>query len=161
MPVKIFPKRFSFENKNYFKSIKCIYQSRKSISYKCFNIGLIRRHKSCKKLIEHTLKVVISQNFVNLRSVNMKYADIYIQHLKLVSDIFIKFLFFHQIIVLQKLWKVFLFHLKSSFHSQDFQIFLIFSLSFHNFQIQKDKWKINNLWCHELACINLQMQFLE
>ena len=28
---------------------------------------------------------------------------------------------------------------------------------FHTFQIQKDKWKWNNLWCHELTCINLQM----
>ena len=35
--------------------------------------------------------------------------------------------------------------------------FCIFSLPFHTFQIQKDKWKWNNLWCHELACINLQM----
>ena len=37
--------------------------------------------------------------------------------------------------------KYFLFHLKSSFRSRDIQIFLIFSLSLHNFQIQKDKWK--------------------
>ena len=55
----------------------------------------------------------------------------------------------------------FLFHLKSSFRSWDTQIFVILSLPFHTFQIQKDKWKWNNLWCHELACINLQMQFLE
>ena len=43
--------------------------------------------------------------------------------------------------------KCFLFHLKSSFHSLDIQIF----------GIQKGKWKWNNLWCHNLACINLQM----
>ena len=47
---------------------------------------------------------------------------------------------------------------KSSFPSQDTQIFVIFSLPFHTFQTQKDKWK-RNLWCHELACINLQVRF--
>ena len=30
-----------------------------------------------------------------------------------------------------KLWKMFLFHLKSSFHSRDIQFFVIFSLPFH------------------------------
>ena len=40
---------------------------------------------------------------------------------------------------------VFLFHLKSSFGSRDIQIFVIFSLPFHTFQIQKDKQKWNNL----------------
>ena len=38
-----------------------------------------------------------------------------------------------------------LFHLKSSFHAQDIQIFVIFSFLFHTSQIQKDKWKWNNL----------------
>ena len=53
--------------------------------------------------------------------------------------------------------KCFLFHLKSSFYSRDIQFFLIFPLLFHTFQMQKDKWKWNNFWCHELACINLQI----
>ena len=38
-----------------------------------------------------------------------------------------------------------LFHLKSSFRSRDIQIFVFFSLPFHTFQIQKGKWKWNNL----------------
>ena len=38
-----------------------------------------------------------------------------------------------------------------------YQTFVIFPLPFHTFQIQKNKWKWNNLWCHELACINLQV----
>ena len=38
-----------------------------------------------------------------------------------------------------------LFHLKSSSHSRDIQIFMIFSFPFHTFHIQKDKWKWNNL----------------
>ena len=53
--------------------------------------------------------------------------------------------------------KCFLFLLKCSFLSRDIQIFVIFPLPFHTFQIKKDKWKWNNLWCHELAGINLQM----
>ena len=57
--------------------------------------------------------------------------------------------------------KCFLFHLKSFFSSQDIQFFVILPLPFHNFQIQKGKYKWNNLWCHELTCINFQMQFLE
>ena len=40
-------------------------------------------------------------------------------------------------IALQKLWKMFLFNLKSPFVSQDIQIFGIFSLPFQTFQIQK------------------------
>ena len=35
-----------------------------------------------------------------------------------------QFLIFHQMTVLQKLWEMFLFHLKSSFHSRDIQIFV-------------------------------------
>ena len=53
--------------------------------------------------------------------------------------------------------KCFLFNLKSSFCSRDIQIFVFFSLPLHTVQVQKDKWKWNNLWRHELTCINLQM----
>ena len=49
--------------------------------------------------------------------------------LKLVSTIFHEIFIFHQMVALQKLWniKCSLFHLKSSFHSQDIQ-FLYFRL---------------------------------
>ena len=56
-----------------------------------------------------------------------------------------------------KTMKYFLFHLKSSFRSRNIQIFIIFSLPFRTFQIQKGKCKWTNLWYHKLACINLQM----
>ena len=36
-----------------------------------------------------------------------------------------------------------------------FFFLVIFSLPFCNFQIQKGKWKWNNLRCHELNCINM------
>ena len=41
--------------------------------------------------------------------------------------------------------KCFLFRLKSSFYSRDIQTFVIFSLPFLIFQVQKDKWKWNDL----------------
>ena len=34
---------------------------------------------------------------------------------------------------------------KKLFRSQDIEIFVLFSLPFHSFQIQKDKWNWNNL----------------
>ena len=40
--------------------------------------------------------------------------------------------------------KCFLFHLKISFHFWDIQIFVFFTLPFHFFLIQKEKWKWNN-----------------
>ena len=48
----------------------------------------------------------------------------------------------------------FLFNRKSYFRSQFIQFLVIFSLPLHT---SKFKWKWNNLWCHELTCINLQM----
>ena len=60
-------------------------------------------------------------------------------------------------IAFQKLRKMFLISSKSSFRSRDIQIFVIFPLPLHTFQIQKNKWKWNNLWCHELAYINYQV----
>ena len=62
------------------------------------------------------------------------------------------FLFFHQTIALQKLWKL-LFLIEKAVHSQDILIFVFFSLPF---LIQKDKWKLNTVmvsWMgfHELA----------
>ena len=77
--------------------------------------------------------------------------------LSLCPLFFVKFLFFHQTIALQKLWKMFFISSKTPFVLQIFKLFVIFSLPFHTFQIQNDKWKWNNLWCHELACINLQV----
>ena len=40
-------------------------------------------------------------------------------------------------------------------------LFVIYSHLFHNLQIQKGKWKCNNLWCHDFVCINLQTLFSE
>ena len=71
------------------------------------------------------------------------------------------FLLFHQMIHLflftffsSATMKNGFFHPKSSFGSWNIQIFVTFFLPYHTFQIQKDKWKWNDFWCHELACIN-------
>ena len=50
--------------------------------------------------------------------------SLHFAYLKLVSAIFIKCLFFHQPIKIYE--KCFLFNLKSSFRSQDIQIFVFF-----------------------------------
>ena len=78
----------------------------------------------------------------------------FIASLKLVSAIFYQIFIFAQNDNPLKTIKCFLFHLKSSFGSGYTQIFVVFSLPFHIFQIQKDKWRWNDL-CHELTCINL------
>ena len=43
---------------------------------------------------------------------------------------------------------------KKPFPFSRYSSFFNFFRSFHPFQVQKDKWKWNNLWCHELVCIN-------
>ena len=65
--------------------------------------------------------------------------------LKLVSAIFYEIFNFSPNDSPLKTEKCFLFHLKSSFRSPDIQIFVIFSFPFYAFQIQKDKWKWDNL----------------
>ena len=80
---------------------------------------------------------------------------VFFTNLKLKSAIYQIFIF--HFFFFENYKKYFLFHRKSSFCSPDIQIFVICSFPFHTFQVQKDKWKWNNLWCHELACINLQM----
>ena len=64
--------------------------------------------------------------------------------LKLVSAIFYEIFIFspNEKKPFKNYEKCFLFHLKSSFGSRDIQIF---SLPFHTLQIQKAKWKWNNL----------------
>ena len=59
----------------------------------------------------------------------VEYLTFNFQILKLVSTIF------YQMIALKNYEKCFLFHQKSSFCSQDIQIFVIFSLPFQTFQI--------------------------
>ena len=72
--------------------------------------------------------------------------------LKLVSAIF---LYFTKRMYLKNYGKCFLFHLMSSFRSRNIQVFVIFFLSFHIFQIQRDRWNWNNydVWngLHKLA----------
>ena len=76
----------------------------------------------------------------------MPTSQIQMKNLKLMSTIFYQIFIFSPNDSPSKTMKsVFLFHLKSSFRPRDIQIFVIFSLPLHNCQIQKDKWKQNNL----------------
>ena len=83
----------------------------------------------------------------SLNSWDMISFMITIGSLKLVSAIF------YQISPLKTMKNVFYFIWKSLFVLEIFN-FLYFFLPL---QVQKDKSKWNNLWCHELTCINLQM----
>ena len=69
-----------------------------------------------------------------------KFLSLVIRKLKACVRYFLlNFLFFLEMIGLQKYEKCLLFHLKSSFLSRHIQVFVIFSLPFHTFQIQKGK----------------------
>ena len=68
------------------------------------------------------------------------------QHdLKLMSAIFYPFFIFSSSDRPSKTEKCFLFYLKSSSRFRGIEIFVIFSLPFDTAQIQKGKWKWNNL----------------
>ena len=79
-----------------------------------------------------------------------------LSNLKLVSAIFIKFLLFHQMIALQKPWKMLFISSKSSFPSWDIQFFVILSFPIflpvgHCFR----GWSKINLKVHDvIICLN-------
>ena len=84
----------------------------------------------------------------------MSFSKLYYS-LKLVSVIFYQIFIFHQTITLQKLWKMFLVHLKSSFRSRDIQIF-VFPSSFF-FPVSHCFWgcsKINLKVSDVINCLN-------
>ena len=81
----------------------------------------------------------------------------YSSNLTLVSAISNQIFIFNQMIGLHKLWKILFVSSKEFFSFLRYSSFCNFSLLFHTFQIQTGKWKWNNLWCHKLACITLQM----
>ena len=121
---------------------------------KIFNIG---RRKWNKPQKTFATSCYVERKYLKISDfwqhyVNMRFL------LKLVFAIFYEIFIFSANDSPSKTEKYFLFHPKSSFHSQDIQIFVSFPLSFYTFQIQKDKWKWNNL-CYELACINCRYNF--
>ena len=65
-------------------------------------------------------------------------------YLKLVSANFYQIFIYSSNDSLSKTEKCFLFHLKSSSHSRDIQIFAFFALRFNTLEIQNNKWKWNN-----------------
>ena len=76
--------------------------------------------------------------------------------LKLVSTIFYQIFIFQQMIALQELWKMFLFHLKSSFCSWDIQIFVYSSspLFFRVSHCFRGWFKKNLKVCDIITCLN-------
>ena len=93
---------------------------------------------------------------VKVRSWMLLIGQIWWGDLKLVSDIFYQNFISYQMIALQKLWKMFLFHLKSSFRSRDIQIFVfpsspLFLPVSHCF---RGWWKINLKVYDVTNCLN-------
>ena len=69
-----------------------------------------------------------------------------VNRFKLVSAIFYQiFIFLPNDSPLKTMKNVFYFVSKAFFHSRDIQIFVIFALPYHTFQIEKSKWKSNNI----------------
>ena len=82
-----------------------------------------------------------SQNFVkfSLYLIRSLFKNHYF--LKLVSSMLLHFTKGKHF---QNYGKGFLFHLKISFHIQDIQFFVLFSLLLYSFQIQRIRWILNN-----------------
>ena len=120
--------------------------------FSTFLMKSIRATESCAKYLKMFFRTNRQENYITSAK-----ESIFLS-LKLVSAIFYQvFIFFIKWQTFKNYEKCFLFPLKSSFRSRDIQIFVTFSLTFHTFQIQKDKGKWNNLWCHNLGCIDLQI----
>ena len=122
------------------------------------------REERIRTVSNYELSTIVQHsctNMMNARSLYILVSEFW-KKLKACDHYFLSnFYFFTKWQLFKSYEKCFFFHLKSSFFSQDIQIFVLFCLPFHTFLIQKGKWKWNNLWCHEMTCINLQMQFLE
>ena len=100
----------------------------------------IKLQHTNQKLFQHNLKnfnhtqfdfELKNTDWITILQADKKDIDISFNKfiLKLVSTMFCHMIIFHQMTALQKLWKYFLFHPKSSFHYQDIQIFVFPSSS--------------------------------
>ena len=98
-------------------------------------------------------------NFIKVLFYQIKLIDIFNIHYLSITYLVLKVVFavilfnfvFHWIIVLQKLQMLFI-SSKKLFSSWNYSNFFFF----FTFQIQKEKWKRNNLWYHELVCTKYQ-----
>ena len=134
----------------------------KSISFtwensKMFNLTLkyfsIFNNKPPGSLVVHILHVIIVRIIVTV----LPYSGKTSLNLKLVSAIFHQIFIFSSNDIPSNTMKNVFFSSKKLFWFSRYWNFCNFSLHFQTFQIQKNKWKWNNLWCHELICINLQL----
>ena len=114
-------------------------------------ISILVEYFLWKKVILAILKKIVMRSVIS----GLPSFAILHEYLKLVSVIFYQIFISHQIIALQKLWKM-LFHLLCSFHSPDIQIFvipssLLFTLGSHCFRC----WSKINLKVYDVInCLN-------
>ena len=166
--VKIAITNLQFEElrfKNFRSNIKSI--NPKYINNKVRNYILHQFKKKCKHKLHNILTDYNCHHYYYNNKDTLKIVSVIFQLKKNPEHIKACVLYFLSNLYFFTKWQPFkncekcflfdLFNLKSFFSSRDIQIFIIFPLPFHTFQIQKNKWKWNNLWCYELACINLQV----
>ena len=102
--------------------------------------------------VSNSTKITVALNYFSSVTMSLD-IDVVDFVLKLVSAIFLSN---DRSSKTMKLKKLLFISSKKLFLISRYSFFVISSLPFH-FPDQKGKWKWNNLWCHKLACINLQM----
>ena len=108
--------------------------------------------------VSNSTKITVALNYFSSVTMSLDIAVVDVV-LKLVSAIFYQIFIFSsndRSSKTMKLKKLLFISSKKLFSISRYSFFVISSLPFH-FPDQKGKWKWNNLWCHKLACINLQM----
>ena len=97
----------------------------------------------------HQKILYVNTNFQRSQSWNNKHIHFFKMlifensvFLKFVSAIFIKFLFFHQMIALQNLWKMFFISSKKLFSFSRYSDFCLFSSSFPHFPDSKGQMEV-------------------
>ena len=101
------------------------------------------RNRFLMEIEKSYTSIVVFKNKIKVKILNI--SNKFILFKACVRYFLSNFYFFTKSLPLKNYEKCFLFHLKSSFRSRDIQIFVIFSLPLHTFQIQKGKWNWNNL----------------
>ena len=118
--------------------------------------------KICSKsTAEHPCRSVISIKLLcNVIEITLQHGCSPVNLLHIFSFVFA--IFYHFFIFSPnesplKTWKMFSISSKKLFSPSTYSNFCNFFPSFPHFRDSKPQWKWNNLWCHQLTCINLQM----
>ena len=93
----------------------------------------------------------------NISSLGLKFQVSIVKFKARVRFVYQVFIFSPNDSPLKKLWEMFFVSSKKLFSFSRYSIFCGFFPSFSHFLDPKGQMEVENLWCHELTCINLQM----